>query len=203
MRKILLFILVATAVLSTAGCGFHTRGKTQIPAEMKTMILNSNDPYGPLARTVRQQLRLNNISLVDDNALHRNNVPSLRLENEQAKRDTASIFINGTTAEYQLQLLVNAQVLIPGKGIYPLHTTVYRSFFDNSGVPLAKDAEQDLIYQEMRTRAAEQLVRELLAVHIAQLNTHTTPVAPPPQAQPEVISSHPANDAVSSAVTHQ
>ena len=159
MRQFFSTLMLAVAVLATAGCGFHTRGTTQIPKEMQTMILTSNDPYGPLARTVRQELRLNAITLVDDSADRRNSIPSLRLEAENTGRSTASVFIDGTAAEYQLHLTVTAQVLLPGKGIYPLSTTVYRTFFDNSGVPLAKDSEQDMIYQEMRVRAAEQLVR--------------------------------------------
>ena len=178
MRHIFSTLIVAVAVLATAGCGFHLRGTTQIPKEMRTMILTSDDPYGPLARTVRQQLRLNNISLVEDNADQRNTVPTLRLENERSGRDTASIFPDGTAAEYQLHLIVTAQILIPGRGIYPLSTTVYRTFFDNSGVPLAKDSEQTMIYQEMRVRASEQLVRQLLAVHAAQLSNGETLPAP-------------------------
>ncbi|WP_294910346.1 LPS assembly lipoprotein LptE [Tatumella sp. UBA2305] len=184
MRQFFSTLILAVAVLATAGCGFHTRGTTQIPKEMQAMILTSNDPYGPLARTVRQELRLNAITLVDDSADRRNSIPSLRLEAENTGRSTASVFIDGTAAEYQLHLTVTAQVLLPGKGIYPLSTTVYRTFFDNSAVPLAKDSEQDMIYQEMRVRAAEQLVRQLIAVHAAQLNTAETLPAP------ETITSH-------------
>lgn len=168
MRNFLTKLLLSLALLSTGGCGFHLRENTQIPAEMRTMILNSSDPYGPLARIVRQQLRLNSIEIIEDSAEKRSKVPSLRLEQENTGRDTASIFADGTTAEYQLRLSVTAQVLLPGKGIYPLQATVFRSFYDNNGVPLAKDNEQDMIYQEMRQRAAQQLIRQLIAVHASQ-----------------------------------
>lgn len=195
MRKLFSALMIAVAVLATAGCGFHTSGTTQIPKEMRTMILTSNDPYGPLARTVRQQLRLNDITLVDDSADRRNTTPSLRLEAESSGRNTASVFLDGTAAEYQLYMTVTAQVLLPGKGIYPLSTTVYRTFFDNPGVPLAKDAEQDIIYQEMRVRASRQLVRQLLAVHAAQLNTADTLPAP------ETITSHSGQQSDTAGVT--
>ncbi|SEQ56013.1 LPS-assembly lipoprotein [Rosenbergiella nectarea] len=191
MRHFLLCLMMATAVLSTAGCGFHTRGNTKIPKEMKTMILTSDDPYGPLARAVRQQLRLSGIKLVEDSATQRVNVPTLRLAGENNHRDTASVFLDGSRAEYQLVMTITGQILIPGKGIFPLHTTVYRSYFDNSGNPLAADSEQDMISQEMRVRASEQLVRQLLAVHAAEQQINgTAPVAQPAAlGQPEVITS--------------
>lgn len=174
MRHLIIRLFVLLAVTITAGCGFHPRGTTQVPNELKTLIVTSSDPYGPLARTVRQQLRINNVTIVEDTKKNRTDIPTLRLGSEVQGRDTASVFISGTTAEYSLMMSVSAQVLLPGKGLYPISTTVYRSFFDNPNAALAKDAEQDIIAQEMRQRAAEQLVRKLLTVHAAQISNKET-----------------------------
>ncbi len=169
MRHRILMLLVGAMVLITSGCGFHLRGVTDVPAELKTITLNSYDPYGPLTREVRNQLKLNDVKVVEPTASTKKSLPELRIIGGTESQVTASIFEDGVTAEYSKQMTIRAQVLLPGQDTYPISVTVYRSFFDNPLDALAKDAEQDIIDKEMREQASQQLIRKFLSVHASEL----------------------------------
>lgn len=158
-------LFISIVLFLTSGCGFNLRGLTQVPPELQTLILDSYDPYGPLTRSIDKQLRLNGI-IIEENR-NRTDIPSLRINHYSETKDTASIFRDGKTAEHQLLVSVEIQVLIPGKNIYPMTVTVHRTFFDNPLSALAKDAEQELIIKEMREEAAQKIVRKLLTVNNA------------------------------------
>ncbi|XBS70926.1 LPS assembly lipoprotein LptE [Acerihabitans sp. KWT182] len=171
MRHRMKALLLGFAVLATAGCGYHLRGTgahTMVPNDLKTLTLNSYDPYGPLTRAVRGELRLNDMQIVKDSEAKSRKLPSLRINGASESQQTVSVFLDGTTAEYQLVLDVQATLLTPGKDLFPMDIRVFRSFFDNPLTALAKANEGDIIRQEMREQAAQQLVRRLLAVHAAE-----------------------------------
>ncbi|WP_037378277.1 LPS assembly lipoprotein LptE [Serratia sp. M24T3] len=170
MRHRILMLLLGAIVLVTSGCGFHLRGSGSVPDELKTITLNSYDPYGPLTREIRNQLRLSDVTVVEPTASTKKSLPELRIVGASESQVTASIFEDGKTAEYSKQMVVRAQVVMPGRDIYPISVTVYRAFFDNPLAALAKDAEQDIIDKEMREQASEQLIRKFLTVHAAEMS---------------------------------
>lgn len=168
MKKLLSLCLLLSVLLS--GCGFHLQNSTEIPKQFQTMTFSSPDPYGKLSREVKSILRENNVTLLNDNTQY--SAPSLQIMNSDLTRHTISIYPDGKSAEYQLILIVNAQVIIAGNDIYPLTVKVFRTFFDNPASALAKSTEQNLIEQEMYNQAAKQLIGKLKSINVLEQNTN-------------------------------
>ncbi|WP_457913410.1 LPS assembly lipoprotein LptE [Candidatus Gillettellia adelgis] len=158
--------LKTVAVLMIASCGFHLHDNAQISRQMNMLIIDAPDIYSPLIFAIREQLRLHNISVVND--ARRKDLPLLRIINTDQSQNTISIFQNGKTAEYQIILTVQAQVLFPSHTLHPLSISVIRFFLDNPINALAKDSEREIIRQEMTNQIAQQLVRKLLKVQVVE-----------------------------------
>lgn len=52
-------------MLLLSGCGFHLRGQINLPAKLHTFYLDSQTPYNPLLRQIKQRLAISNIYTVD------------------------------------------------------------------------------------------------------------------------------------------
>lgn len=63
-----------------------------------------------------------------------------------------------------LILEVEAMVKLPNQAAFPISTKVNRTFFDNSRAALAKSAEKEVIWHDMREQAARQLINKMVAL---------------------------------------
>lgn len=141
------------------GCGFHLKGETEVQTEFKKMFFSSYDPYGLLSRYIHELLSRYHVKLVTKS--EGKNYPSLEITSSSLNKSVISIYQDGKSAENQLVLIVEAQVVIAGKDIYPIRVRISRTFFDNPSVALAKTTEQELITQEMYEEAAQQVIAQL------------------------------------------
>lgn len=173
--QIIAFILICILMI-IAGCNFHLHNNRHRFHERTRITLSSYDPYGPLTRAIHAELHLNNVIIVKNADTYNAILPSLRILNASESQVTTSVFQDGKTAEYQLTLMVQAQVFMPEKDYYPIDVKIHRSFFDNPLTTLAKDAEGELIRQEMRQQAARQLVDTLFSVCADELTDNAPDV---------------------------
>lgn len=148
---------VLTLSLMVSACGFHLRGNYLLPEELHDISLTSFDQYSDLTRNVQKQLRMNGIRQVAPTTV----TPSLDLISESLSERTLSLYQNSRAAEKELTYTVSYSVLIPEHDIKTYTTTVNRNYLDNPLTALAKSVERDMIEDEMRTQAAEQILRQM------------------------------------------
>ena len=159
LKQLKIFGLTGAMALLSA-CGFHFQNGELIPQELKTITLESSDPYSEMAIAMRRQLQVNNVQLVEGQA----GVPVLRLNRISTNDEVASIFKQGREAEKVLFLQVDATVRMPNREPFEINAKVNRTFFDNSRAALAKAAEKDVIWNDMRDQAARQLISKMVAL---------------------------------------
>ena len=159
MKSIKTLCFVGATAFLTA-CGWHFDNGAAVPAELKTMALESSDPYSEMSMAMRKQLLSNNVNLVPA----KQGVPVLRLNKQTSNDKVASVFKQGREAEKVLILDVEASVRLANGETYPISAKINRTFFDNSRAALAKSAERDVIWNDMREQAARQLINKMAAL---------------------------------------
>lgn len=166
-RKLMLikricFAIMALVIMISAGCGFNLQRSYQIPAALNQLSLSSVDEYSELTRLVREQLRLNNVKIVDA----ADNVPVLRLITDSLERSTLSLYPTGNVAEYELIYLVKFAVILPGKEAQPFMVEIRRDYLDDPRTALAKSREMELLTKEMRIQAADRILQALATTEV-------------------------------------
>ena len=159
IKSIKILLLVATLATLSA-CGWHFQNGALIPQELRTLAFESGDPYSEMSMALRRQLQINDVNLVNETQ----GVPVLRINSQRINDEVASVFKRGREAEKVLMLEVEASVSFANGESYPISTKVNRTFFDNSRAALAKSAERDVIWNDMRDQAARQLITKMVAL---------------------------------------
>ncbi|TCP92102.1 LPS-assembly lipoprotein [Cricetibacter osteomyelitidis] len=153
-------LILTTALFALTACGYHFQNEQLLPQELRTIQLESNDPYSDMSRAMRGQLQLRNVNIVEN----QKNVAVLRLNKTTFSDKVASVFKQGREAEKILTLRVDATVKLPNQTANPISVKINRTFFDNSRAALAKSAEREMIYKDMYEQAARQIIVKMAAL---------------------------------------
>ncbi|MCE9679020.1 LPS assembly lipoprotein LptE [Shewanella sp. AS1] len=158
--KRLCFALLTLTLLATSGCGFKLQRSYSIPESLKTLHLSSQDEYSELTRLVRDRLRLNSISVVEQT----DTTPVLHIINDSLNRTTLSLYPTGNVAEYELNYLVSFAVQMPEREGQRFEVGIHRDYLDDPRTALAKSREMELLVKEMRIQAADQIIQILASI---------------------------------------
>ncbi|MCF1427032.1 MAG: LPS assembly lipoprotein LptE [Shewanella sp.] len=160
--KALSSALLALVILISAGCGFQLQRSYQIPPQLTTLHLSSQDEYSELTRLVQERLRLSNVALVASDK----DVADLRLIRDSLKRATLSLYPTGNVAEYELIYQVEFTVTLPGREPGYYNVEIRRDYLDDPRTALAKSREMELLTKEIRIQAADRIVQTLSSIEV-------------------------------------
>lgn len=144
--------------LALAACGFQLRGEA--PMGLKTLHV-STAGTSLVATEIRRHLAAGPTSLVANPAQAD---AHLRILEEKREKTIFTLTGSGRVYEYQLRVIVGYQVTLPGREaplIAPSEIDVRRVITYSESAPLAKEAEEQLLFRDMNVDAAGQILRRI------------------------------------------
>ena len=163
MKSLLCRLLPLLLLLTLAGCGFHLRGQAggleRLP---QPLYVAGIDPYSPLGRELRQQLRLAGATLTDDAGQA---AAILRIGRVHEARRLLSVDARNREAESELEESLRFSLQLPGQGRRaPAQTVrVVRTLFRPQGQVLSREREAETVRADMHRQLAGQLIQRLAA----------------------------------------
>jgi LPS-assembly lipoprotein len=138
-----------------AGCGFQLRG------EPATGLKSLHVPGGGVALEIRRTLAGSptRVTMAAEGA-----EAVLTIISENREKNVAAITGAGRVYEYQLALVVRYQMTLPGREdpiIAPTETSARRLITYSEAAPIAKEAEEQLLYKDMQLELADRILRQV------------------------------------------
>ena len=162
-RATLLLSLVCMALI--AGCGYRLRGAVEIPPGLEPIYLQTG---GLVGQAVDDRLRGSGVPVTpvaNDAGL------ILRILDQSRSSRVVAVDRGGKALAFALELQVRFDAVdAAGKPLIPpQHLTLERTFDDNPDVAvLGKQLESDIIYQDLASDAADQMLLRLRAALAAR-----------------------------------
>ncbi|ADL56867.1 LPS-assembly lipoprotein LptE [Gallionella capsiferriformans] len=157
MRLMNLPIMLALAVL-LAACGFHLRGEATMP--FASLYIEAANPASPLIEELRQNLLANHIELTK--SAGKADVV-LNITSDIPEKQILTMGSNGRVSEFQLRYRVSIRAYDQEQREWlPTDELMLsRDYKYDDAQILAKEAEETLLYQSMRSDMVQQIVRRL------------------------------------------
>lgn len=176
MRRVALLLAVLILPLCLTACGFHLRGMGTItPFAFKRLSISAQP--GGVGDSLAQLL-----SYRPDVTIVPKTEPAeaeLLIEQEGVDKQILSINRGGRVSEYELVYHLTLRLNLQNQEVIsPTPLTLRRSYsFDDTNL-LGKDAEEQLLIRDMRTDAAQQIMRRLAAAKPLPPKAEATPIKP-------------------------
>lgn len=151
-----------------AGCGFHLQGETQLIAPLKRLYLETKDPYGYLARDLKQALTMSHVQLA---ASPCDATVILTILQDSTSQNLLSV--NGTTQTRQYELKINVVFDITDTNhqilVGPQSLSESRVITIQSNQVLGSSNESSLFYQQMYRILSNAIMSRIASNEIANM----------------------------------
>ena len=152
-------VLSLLPLLLLLSCGFQLRGDPAVG--IRTLSVSGGSL---VAAEIRRTVTAGKTKLVPapgEAEAH------LRILGETREKTVFTLTGAGRVYEYQLRLAVRYQLMVPGReepAIAPTEVEARRLITYVESAPIAKEAEEQLLYKDMQADLARQILRHIAAV---------------------------------------
>lgn len=160
-----------------AACSFHLQGRKQLAPELHRLYLQAPDPYGQLARSLTQYLKMSNVQLV---SCREEAITTLAILRDDTSQELLSVSGTQQTRQYNLRVTVVFDVLDRNglSIIGPQMLTETRTITIQSNQVLGSSNEANLFYQQMRRTLAYSILNRLASREVTHgiiMSSHPRP----------------------------
>jgi LPS-assembly lipoprotein len=150
--------LFLSFALLLAGCGFELRGNPTLGIRALSV---SSVGGSQVATEMRRTLASGPTRVVTD---VKDADAQLRVLQETRDKSVATITATGTVYEFELHLVVRYELTVPGREIpviAPTEAIAKRLVTYSASAPIAKEAEEQLLFTEMQQELAGRILRHV------------------------------------------
>lgn len=168
------YVLTICLTMLITACGFHLQGETPLAPALHKLYLQTPDPYGHLARDLRQALKASHVELTNTAAEAKT---ILVIQSDNNSQHLLSV--SGTQQTRQYKVVVTVVFEITDKAghtlVNPQTLTESRIMTVQSNQILASSNEANLYYQQMRRNLAYSIMNRLSSIEVTNIINHAFP----------------------------
>jgi LPS-assembly lipoprotein len=162
-RSVIIFLC-----LLLSACGFHMQGTRVLAPPLHRLYLKTSDPYGHLARSLEQSLKMSNVQLVNS---PEQATAILSILRDDTSQDLLGVSGTQQTRQYTIRVTVTFDIT-DAKGrtlVGPQSLTESRIITVQSNQVLGSSNEATLFYQQMRRTLAYAILNRIASKEITRM----------------------------------
>ncbi len=161
--------------LFLSSCGFHLRGKIEIPESMQSIYLTGHDQYSEIIIEAKRALDRNGVKVVKSST----DAPfTIDILNENSRKRTVAVGNNfRDAAEYELRMEIEVEIRDrEGKRLMmPAIIYAERIYSNDENQIRAKEREEEQLKKEMIHDIVQQLITRMQSISTTTSSTINYP----------------------------